>query len=358
MVRLLTLAILPILALGGDQRLQTTTWSGRLPEGWRGLTVLDTSRTPLFLVDSGDRVLACTLHSGKYMTKYSLPQLGASLAFRGDSARPCGFSLAGDIDDDGIREFVASVNQTINKYKVIDGTLALTSVASIRLHADSGRMWITDGCIGDINNDRSNEILVAATGSRPPSAGGDSWSPVTLFVCRWDKDTLVQLWNDGGTLKLEQPDLYLPSEEMCAVADPRNTGANRLILLEAHGDDVHSAEFRVVVWRNGRLEDDGSFELRRGVLEWNNYNGDAFRAATGCRFGHVRGKTAILADIFDGDMGNEELFIFSGDSATQHIILWPGAQTAFFADIDGKGVGIIRRPDPDGGEAEIEFYRL
>jgi hypothetical protein len=166
------------------------------------------------------------------------------------------------------------------------------------------------------------------------------------------------MWNDQGKLNLELPPIDLPTEEMCAVADPRNTGANRLILLEAHGDDVHSAEFRVVVWRNGRLVDDGTFELRKGVLEWNDYNGDAFRAATGCRFGHMRGKTAILADIFDGDMGNEELFIFSGDSATQHIILWPGAQTAFFADIDGKGVGIIRRPDPDSDETEFEFYRL
>ena len=102
----------------------------------------------------------------------------------------------------------------------------------------------------------------------------------------------------------------------------------------------------------------GTFELRKGVLEWNDYNGDAFRAATGCRFGHVRGKTAILADIFDGDMGNEELFIFSGDSAIQHCVLWQGAQTAFLINLDGKGVGIVRIPNLDEDERSFVFYRL
>lgn len=354
----MTLVVLPILALGGDMKLPAPTYSGRFPKGYSGLAVLDTSRTPYFLVDTRDRTVAYALQSGKYVSRYNLPRLGTAFT-RNDSLRPCGFSLAGDVDEDGIDEFVIAVNRTVRKYKMLEGTLALTAVASIRSHPDSSRMWMTDGCIGDVNNDGRNEVLIAATGSRPPACGGDSASPVILFVCSWDKDSLVQLWNDRGALKLGLPSNDLPSEEMDAIADPRNTGANRLILLEVTGDDVHPAVFREVIWGDGELTDDGFFQLRDGLLQQDRWNRDTYHAATGCRFAQVRGRTATLADVeHTRCVSQEEFFVFSGDSAIQHCVLWEGPCTAFLADLDGKGMGIVRVPNPDEDESRFVFYRL
>jgi hypothetical protein len=366
MVKLLILAVIPILALCGELQFPTPTWSGSLPGNWGRLAVLDTSRSPLFLVDRGDRVAACTLHSGEYVTKYDLPRLGTSLNFGGDSARPCGFSLIGDVDDDGIEEFVVAINRTISKYKLVNGSLAMTSVASIRLHPDSGRMWITDGCIGDITNDGRNEILIAAAKSKPPSAGGDSWSAVLLFVCRWSGDSLVQMWNDQGTLNLELPPMDLPTEEMCTIADVRNIGTNKLILLEGTGDDVHPAVYRELVWKDGGLREAGFFQLRDGVLQPEQWPGDLLRAATGCQFGQVNGKTAILADIVTrGCIWQGELFVFSGDSTIQHRVLWSDANLDLqspsmgtLIDPDGKGVGALRLMNPWVGGRRFEFYRL
>lgn len=357
MVKLLALAVLPILALGGDMKLPALTYCGTFPKGYGGLAVLDSSRIPYVLADTGDRTVAYAMQSGMLVRKFDIPRIRTAFA-NDDSLRPCGFYLRGDVDRDGIDEFVVATNRTLKKYKMLNGTLALTAVTGIRPAADSGRMWITDGCIGDVDNDGRNEILISATRLQPPACGGDSWSPVVLFICRWEKDRLVQLWNDGGALHLEQPSSDLPSEEMDAVADPRNTGTNRLVLLEGTGDDVHAAEFREVMWQDGRLTDDGHFELRNGVLQWDHLSGDYYNAATGCRFYQVEGKTAIIADVFKTDWGQEELFVFSGDTAVQRCVLWEGAQTAFLADLDGKGMGIVRIPNPDEDGQRFEFYRL
>ncbi len=345
-------------------KLPTPNYFGSLPPGFCGTAVLDTTHGVYVLSDSGDRIIAYTCQSGTFNRAFTLPRLDLSLARR-DSVQPCGFSLRDDVDRDGIDEFVIATNRTVKKYKMLDGTLALTAVTGIRLVADSGRMWITDGCIGDIDNDGTSEILISATSLRPVDCGGDSWTPVTLFVYRWDRDTLVQLWNDGGALKLEQPNFDYVYEYMLSVADPRNTGSNRLILLEANGDDVHSAGFREVVWRNGKLVDDGSFELREGALERNNYNGDPHNAATGCDFGQVNGKTAILADMCRGFDWQGELFVFSGDSAIQHRVLWSDADhdwqspsNGALIDPDGKGVGALRFMYPRDGGPRFEFYRL
>jgi hypothetical protein len=354
---LLAVLLLPLLSSGNDIELPPPTYSGRFPKGYSGLAVLDASHVPYVLADSGDRTVAYAMESGTLVRKLDLPRLGTAFTRR-DSLRPCGFDLRGDVDGDAIDEFVIATNRTVKKYKMRDGMLALTAIAGIRVAADSGRMWITGGRIGDIDSDGRNEILISATALRPPACGGDSWSPVVLFIYRWDKDSLVQLWNDRGALELEQPSSDLPAEIMWAVADPRNTGTNRLILLEGTGDDVHPAMFREVVWRDGRLVDEGIFLLQHGRLVRDDSDWDAYNSATGCRFGHVRGKTAILADIFDGDMGNEELFIFSGDSAIQHCVLWQGAQTAFLINLDGKGVGIVRIPNLDEDERSFVFYRL
>jgi hypothetical protein len=349
--------LLTILAPAGEMKLPAPTYRGTFPKGYSGIAVLDTSGMPYVLADSGDRTVAYAMQSGVLVRKLDLPRLGTACTLH-DSLRPCGFDLTGDIDGDRIDEFIIATNRSLEKYKMLNGTLALTTVDGIRLPSDSGRMWITDGYIGDIDNDGTNELLISATRLRPTACGGDSWGPVVLFVCRWDKDTMVQLWNDGGALKLEQPDFDYVYEFMLSVADPRNTGSNRLILLEANGDDVHAAEFRAVVWQDGRLTDDGHFELRNGALQWDHLSGDYNNAATGCQFYQVEGKTAIVADVFKADWGQEELFVFSGDTAVQHCVLWDGAQTAFLADLDGEGVGIVRMPNPDEDESSFVFYRL
>jgi len=337
-------------------KLQAPTYSGRLPPGFSGFAVLDTSGAACFLSDSGDRVIAYAWQSGTLKRTYDLPRLDSALT-RHDSLSQCGFSLWGDVDGDRIDEFVVAIDRTISKYKLINGTLALVAQTNLSLPADSHRLWVTDGCIGDIDNDGRNEILISATSLRPPDYGpdygDDSAGPDILLVCRWKQDTLLQIWNDGGMLQIGQG-------SMRAVADPRNTGANRLILLEGEGDDVHASLFREVELKDGRFHEDGTFRFRRGQLhrdQPDQDNTEAFRAATDRLFGKVKGKTAILADIFADDKGNEELYMFSGDSVTEHIVLWPGPWTAEFADLDGKGVGILRLP-PYGDGSRFEFYRL
>jgi hypothetical protein len=353
----MSLLLLPVFVLAAEMKLPAPTCSGLLPRGFSGTAILDTSHAACFLADSGDRVIAYTWEFGALKKRYDLPRLDSAL-HSNDSLRPCGFSLWGDVDGDGIDEFVVAVNRTISKYKLTNGTLALIAQTSLSLPADSHRLWVTDGCIGDIDNDGRNEILISATSLRPPDYGpdygDDSPGPDILLVRRWTQDSLFQTWDDGGMLQIGQG-------EMWAVADPRNIGTNELILLEWTGDDVHAALFREVEWHAGRFRDAGTFRLRRGQLQRDQPsqdNREAFRAATGCRFGHINGKTAIIADIFDGDEGREEFFIFSGDSVTQHLVLWPGAWTASFVDLDGRGVGILRIMNPAGNRSGFEFYRL
>jgi hypothetical protein len=337
-------------------KLPTPTYSGSLPPGFSGTAVLDTSHAACFLADSGDRVIAYAWESGALRKRYDLPRLDSALSR--DSLRPCGFSLWGDIDGDGIDELVVAMNRTISKYKLIDGALALIAQTSLSLSADSHRLWVTDGCIGDIDNDGGNEILISATSLRPPDYASDygdgSTGPVILLVCRWTQDSLFQIWNDGGMLQIGQG-------SMQAVADPRNIGTNGLILLEWSGDDVHAALFRELAWQGGRFCDSGTFRLRHALLQRDQPDQDyrePENAATSCRFADVNGKTVILADICHGSEWQAELFTFRGDSVTQHLVLWPGGASAEFVDLDGKGVGILRLPNSGTNVSRFEFYRL
>ena len=365
MAGLLPLLLLPVLMFASDVKLPRPTYSGRLPDGFCGFAVLDSSHAHYWLTGRDDRLVACALEQGVFVPRCSLPRLGEALNGN-DTSRATGFVMFADADNDGIQEILVAVNRTISKYKWLGGALALTAVASIRADPGSGRLWMTDGEVGDVNNDGRNEVLIAATGSRPPACGGDSASPAILLVCRWDGDSLVQLWNDGGALELEQPSYDLPSEVMYGIADLRNTGTNRLILLEGTGDDVHAAEYREVLWRDGRFTDDGSFLLRDGQLQHDCQDNDPFNSATGISLGQVGGKTAILADIeHGGGVWQEELFVFSGDSATQDRVLWSdededlqSPSTGILIDIDGHGVGALRFLEPWKGGPRFEFYRL
>jgi hypothetical protein len=353
---LASLLLVPFFGLAAEMKLPTPAYSGSLPPGFSGTAVLDTSHAACFLADSGDRVIAYAWESGTLRRKLDLPRLDSALSR--DSLRPYGFSLWGDVDGDGIDELVVAMNWTISKYKLIDGTLALIAQTSLGLSADSRRLWVTDGCIGDIDNDGRNEILISATSLRPPDYapdyGDDSTGPVILLVCRWTQDSLFQIWNDGGMLQIGQG-------SMQAVADPRNIGTNGLILLEWDGDDAHSALFRELAWQGGRFYDSGTFRLRHALLRRDQPDQDCREpedAATSCRFAAVNGKTVILADICHGSEWQAEIFTFRGDSVTQHLVLWPGGAAAGFVDLDGKGVGILRLPNSGANVSRFEFYRL
>ena len=344
-------------------KLPTPNYSGSLPPGFSGTAVLDASHAACLLADSGDRAIAYAWESGTLRRKFDLPRLDSALSQ--DSLRPCGFSLWGDVDGDGIDELVVAMNRTISKYELIGGTLALIAQTSLSLSADSHRLWVTDVCIGDIDENGRNEILISATSLRPPDYrpdyGDDSTGPDILLVCRWTQDSLFQIWNDGGMLQIGQG-------SMRAVADPRNIGTNELVLLEWDGDDVHSALFRELAWQGGRFHDNGTFRLRHALLQRDPRDQDYREpedAATGCRFADVNGTTVTLADICHGSEWQGEIFVFSGDSAIQHRVLWSdrnqklqSPSTGILIDLDGKGIGALRFVYSRDRGPRFEFYRL
>ena len=368
-MRLFLALALPALALSSETALPEPTYAGRLPAGVDGgfAARLDSTHGQYLMSARNGMLVGFAFETGSFAPRCSLPlpapisdpnpNLGSPLATGSIAA-------TGDVDGDGSDEVVVVGGRTIRKYKLIHGTFALTAQA--KLGPDSGiqSAWCFDVCIGDVNNDGVNEVILSGISSPPPFEPDDIDRPITLYVCRWVNKDLAVMWNDRGSLKLEGPSWVMPITEMRCVCDPTNQGSPRL-LLEEGKSDVSAAIYDELAWTPEGLNHADYFVIGDGRIQQNVPDSNPESSAITCDFAQVDGKTATLAlTLIDGDtwQWRGEYFIFHGDTAAQHRVFWSASapSTGILIDPDGKGAGALRfmYPHPKDGGPRFEFYRL
>jgi hypothetical protein len=138
--------------------------------------------------------------------------------------------------------------------------------------------------------------------------------------------------------------------------------------MEQGKSDVSASMFDELEWTLTGLHRDGCFVIRGGRIQRNVPSNNPARSADRCDFAQVRGVTAVLAQIVGGeDPWQGGYFVFSGDTAAEHRVLWSDSDLDWWSpssgiiiDLDGKGAGALRfmYPRPNGGGPRFGFYRL
>jgi hypothetical protein len=375
--RLPILQLILTLAVANTPKLQTPTFSGRLPAGVDGgfAARLDSVHGHYLMSTRGGMLVGFTFEKGSFVRRCSLPlpapisdpnpNLGSPLATGTIAA-------TGDVDGDGSDEVVVVGGRTIRKYKLIHGTFALTAQA--KLGPDSGvqSAWCFDVCIGDVNNDDANEVMLTGISGPPPFEPDGVDRPITLYVCRWINKELAVIWNDRASLKLEGPSWVSPITEMRCVCDPANSGHPKLLMKEGMSD-VSAGMYDELAWDSAGLRKDGYFVLRDGMIQRCVPDNNPGNSAVDCVFAAVDDRDAVLAAVLEDNEEEDsysfqgEYFVFAGDSAAERRVLWTDddfdwwiPSRGIIIDLDHKGAGALRfrhlRPK-DGGPL-FEFYRL
>lgn len=373
---LLTLA-LPALVLSGRTTQSGPIYAGRLPPGVDGgfAARLDSTGSQYLLASRGGMLVAFVFEQGDLVPKCSLP-LPAPIADPdpdlGEPLATGRIATAGDVDGDGLDEIVVAGSRTIRKYKLISGAFALTAEADVHPDSSVQCAWCFDVCIGDVDHDGVNEVMLSGIPSPPPFDADGTDRPVTLYVCKWVGKDLVVLWNDHAALKLEGPSWVMPITEMRCVCDPTNLGRPRLLMKEG-ASDVSAGMYDELQWTSGGLVREGHFVISDGRIQRNVPDNNPRNSAIGCVFANVDGATAVLASVLrdreeeDSYSWQGEYFVFHGDSATEHRVLWAdddfdwwSPSTGIIIDPDGNGPGVLRLmyPRPKDGGPRFEFYRL
>jgi hypothetical protein len=359
---------MPLLVLSGETISPGPTYAGRLPVGIDGglAARLDSTRSQYLMSSRGGVLVAFAFEHGGFTPRCSLPLPAPITAPDGGSPLSTGSIVtAGDVDDDGLDEVIVAGSRTIRKYKLIRGAFALTAEAHMGPTPDTRPAWCFDVCIGDVNQDSINEILLAGVQSHPPFEPDHVDRAVTLYVCRWTNKDLALVWNDHGALKLGGPSWATPIEKMAGVRDPSNSG-RPLLLVEEGRSDVRASIFDELNWTPNGLREVGKLVVRDGRIQRKVKDSNPTHSAVGCDFGQVDGMTAILAGMVqDGDIWQEEYFVFSGDFATEHRVFWSdndhdwwSPSNGILIDIDGKGIGALRFMYSRDRGPSFEFYRL
>jgi hypothetical protein len=356
------------LILTGETALPEPTFAGKLPAGVDGgfAARLDSAGGQSLMTERGGMLVGFAFENGSLVPRCSLPlpapildpnpNLGAPLATGTIAA-------TGDVDGDGLDEIVVAGSRTIRKYKLIRGTFALTAEAGVGPASEVRSAWCFDVCIGDVNSDGVNEVMLSGIPSPPPFEQDEADLPITLCVCRWVNKDLAVIWDDGGTLKLEGPSWVMPITQMRCVCDPANSGHARL-LMEEGVSDVRAGTYDDFVWDSAGLHKDGYFNIRDGRIQRNVADENPESSAVRCDFARVGGATAILASVLIEEEYSfrGEYFVFHGDTAAQHRVLWAHGdlRPGIIIDPDGNGPGVLRfmYPRPKEVGQRFEFYRL
>jgi hypothetical protein len=364
-VRLLIFALaLSALALSRETPLPAPEYAGRLPPGIdSGFGARLDSVCGQYLMSSRNGMLvAFAFEHGGFVPRCSLP-LPDPIRTEYGSPSIGRAAAAGDVDRDGLDEIVVAGSRVIRKYEFIRGDFALTAEAAARPDSSVRPTWCFDICIGDVDNDDVNKVLVTGTDSPISFATGGYRGKTTLFVCRWTDGTLVQIWNDRGALKLEGPSWIMPITKMAGVWDPANRGTPGL-LMERRKSDVRASSFDKLEWSPEGIRRDGYFVIHDGI-RWGTRDNPS-GAADRCDFARVSGSTATLAQVI-GDPWRGEYYVFKGDTAVEHRSVWAdddfdwwSPSAGIIIDLDRKGPGILRfmYPRPKDGGPRFEFYRL
>jgi hypothetical protein len=370
MKRLILALALPFLVVSGETTPPSPTYAGILPLDVDGgfAARLDSTQGQYLMSARSGMLVGFAFEHGSLVPRCSLP-LPAPIS---DQSPNLGSPLAtgtiaatGDVDGDRSDEVVVVGALTIRKYKLIHGTFALTAQA--RLGPDSGiqSAWCFDVCIGDVNNDGVNEVMLSGIQSPPPFEPDRVERPVTLYVCQWVGKTLVMLWNDHGALTLEGPSWATPIDKMAGVRDPSNSGRSVLLVQEGRSD-VRASTFDELDWTPSGLREVGEFVVRDGRIQRKVKDSNPAHSAVDCDFAKIGAVTAVLAGMVQEDyVWQEEYLIFSRDSAYEHRVLWSDNDHHWYSpsegiliNLDGQGTGALRFMYSRDRGPKFEFYRL
>jgi len=371
MVRPLFLIVaLPVLALSGEASLPGPTYAGRLPTGITGgfAARLDSSQRQYLMSPRGGMLVAFAFDDGRFVPRCSLPLPAPVAAPNGGCPLATGSIVAaGDVDGDCLDEVVVAGSRTTRKYKLIRGAFGLTAEAAVGVDSSTRPAWCFDVCIGDVNGDGTDEVVLAGVNSLPPFEPDRVRRTVKLHVYRWSGRDPVRLWDDRGALGLQGPSWAVPIDKMVGAYDLTNSG-NAKLLIEEGRSDVRASTFDELRWTPDGLCLDGNFVIRDRRIQWNVPSSNPANSAIRCDFAQAGGVTAVLATMHGEESPwRGEYFVFSGDSATEHRVLWSdddfdwwSPSAGIIIDLDGKGTGALRfmYPRPDGGGPRFEFYRL
>ena len=357
-----------LLAFAAEGSLPAPTFAGKLPAGVESgfAARLDSTQSRYLMSSRGGLLVAFAFEHGGFAPRCSLPLPAPIAAPDGGSPLSTGSIVtAGDVDNDGLDEIVVAGNRTMRKYELVRGTFALTAEATLRPNSGRRPGWCFDVCVGDVNRDAINEVLLAGVQSLPAFEPDDVDRPVTLYVCRWIGKDLALVWNDHGALKLGGPSWATPIDKMAGVRDPSNSGRS-VLLVEEGRSDVRASIFDELDLTPNGLREVGKLVVRDGRIQRKVKDSNPMHSAVGCDFAQVGGMTAVLADMVQDDyVWQGEFFVFSGDSAAQHRALWSDndhswwrPSSGILIDLDGKGIGALRFMYSRDRGPSFEFYRL
>ena len=313
-------------------------------------------------------LVAFAFEHGGFAPRCSLPRPAPIAAPDGGSPLSTGSIVtAGDVDDDGLDEVIVAGSRTVRKYDLVGRTFALTAEANLRPDSGGRPEWCFDACVGDVNHDSINEVLLAGVQSPPPFEPDRVDPPVTLYVCRWIGNRLAPLWNDHGALHIEGPSWVTPITEMVGFYDPKNLSHPKLLMAEGKSD-VSASMFDELRWTPNGLDSEGHFVIRDSMIQRNVPDDNPASSAIRCDFAQIGGKTAVLASMLrEENRWLGEYFVFHGDTAAEHRVLWSDSEfdwwkpsAGIIIDLDGEGAGALRfrHPRPSEGGPTFEFYRL
>ncbi len=268
-----------------------------------------------------------------------------------DSTMPSAPWAVGDVNNDGSDEIVVAADSNLACHT---WSREGTTQVSYRLPG-----LVDDLLIGDVTNDARNELLALCYDK--PLHRDEPGCRYSLCVASVDRDRLTILWTDGGELGYIKSNL-IPSDNLVCVGDVVNVGINQLVLAEGQSDPCPT-RYHLLSWMEndlnlaktfivseGRIMSEGHEEKRPHML------GDILPLKTDDR-------TVVLTTmVYQNAVFMPAVVTMEDETFTQlGVVPRAGprlANSLCWADPDGKGKGILGIPGLRGGECKYVFYRV